>query len=147
MEYAAAQGDTNDTQLQSGQIRYAELLEHIRVLDYRSYNQMVHMEADKPGIVLAKLIRPQQSPTPIPSINSSHMGIVETQIGINDVFRQYYATLYAASLPVELATIHLFLHHHTLPQVGVAEREALRTPIASAKIREALRELIHNKTL
>ncbi|KAJ1154371.1 hypothetical protein NDU88_007123 [Pleurodeles waltl] len=94
--------DDNKTErLYEARIRHAELLEYLRVVDYRSYTQKMHVEADKPGALLAKLIGPQQSPTPILMIQSPQLGFLTSQTSINEAFRLYYVDLYAAPPPVD----------------------------------------------
>ncbi|KAJ1160134.1 hypothetical protein NDU88_000636 [Pleurodeles waltl] len=116
-------------------------------MDYRSYTQRTQTEVEKPGALLTKLTSPQQSPTPILTIHSPHLGKVDTQTDINDAFCQYYTDLYAVPPPVDPDTIRMFLHQYAVPQVTVAEREALRAPIATTEICEAIREMARNKNL
>ncbi|KAJ1087633.1 hypothetical protein NDU88_000800 [Pleurodeles waltl] len=85
---AAANTEASHT-LQAAHITHADLLESLRYTDYCTYTQKTHAEADKSGSLLARLIRPPISPTPILTVNDPSQEVITIQIGINDAFKDY----------------------------------------------------------
>ncbi|KAJ1136753.1 hypothetical protein NDU88_003168 [Pleurodeles waltl] len=59
LEQEATLEHAKAAQLQTARIRQAELLERLHVVVNRSYTQRTHVEVDKPGALLAKLIMPR----------------------------------------------------------------------------------------
>lgn len=61
LEQEAASDADKQAPLQEARIRHAEILESLCVIDHQKYTQLRHTEADKSGILLAKLLRDNPS--------------------------------------------------------------------------------------
>ncbi|KAJ1119062.1 hypothetical protein NDU88_007248 [Pleurodeles waltl] len=129
--------------LQDAGIKYAELLERLSVLDYKTFMQRIHSDADKSVALLARLIHPEM--LPILSITVPTRRLIGTQSGINEIFLDFYINLYTGSGTHIHANISAYLHQLELPSVTGEDRKALGASI-KGEIREAIKQLAQNKT-
>ncbi|KAJ1148824.1 hypothetical protein NDU88_001650 [Pleurodeles waltl] len=125
---------------------YAEHLQRLRLIDYKAYIQRTHPEVDKSGALLARLIHPTPPPTPILTIHSETQGVVNTQLGINTVFRDFYADLYTAPTAPPDTLLIEYLNKARLPQITPQVREELGADLTVEEIKGAVRDMSSNKT-
>ncbi|KAJ1099631.1 hypothetical protein NDU88_004730 [Pleurodeles waltl] len=105
LEKAAVVQTQPAQQLQEARSEHAELLKHLRKVDYAKHRERTYNERDKAGALLARLMKDEPSPTPILHINTPQQTSINTQLEINEAFRDYYTTLYSA--PPEFDQGHL----------------------------------------
>ena len=113
--------------------------------EYNTYLTHQHMEGDKPGRTLAWLLRSETPRTVIGAIRNKHGVLVNTQITINEVFRDYYRDLYRAPTVVEITQIRRFVEEAGLPYLAAPQREGLEGSITEGEIRAAIRNIARNK--
>ncbi|KAJ1084299.1 hypothetical protein NDU88_004451 [Pleurodeles waltl] len=82
---------TNTTALQGLRSEHARLVEKLRKFDHIRYKEIMHIEGDRAGPLLARLIKEELAPTPILHIRTIQHGDITTQLDINTaVFKDYY---------------------------------------------------------
>lgn len=116
LEKNTTEHDTQRNALQDANIKYVELLEELRVLDYTLYTQN-HTTADRAGPLLAHLIKDSPNPTPILEVKTVEGLNVDTQLKINATFQKYYQTLYESLGEPDYMKYDLFFHRVQLPQL------------------------------
>ena len=94
LEIAADGNPTRWSTHRTTQKELAELYYRLGNVDYKAFLRRQHMEEDKPGRTLAWLLKSETPQTVIGAIRNSEGGVVNTQEGINEVFKQYYTKLY-----------------------------------------------------
>lgn len=132
--------------LQDARIKYAELLEQLQIIDNRSYTQRIHMEAHRPGALLARIIRDAPPPTPIVEIITPLNGRVTSKVDISDTFYGHYQALYRAPQRADPLEFHSFLSKVRLPRITNDAKKTLVRPITTGEIHAAIKSLPNNKT-
>ncbi|KAJ1200665.1 hypothetical protein NDU88_004486 [Pleurodeles waltl] len=112
----------------------------LRQFDYRHYIARMHSEVDRYSRLLAWLIKGKQQHTPIGAIRLESGVIVNTQLEMNEAFKQYYSALYMARPPPSPGQLEDFFEALTAQQVLDLEK-----PIEMEEIQQALRQQAHNK--
>lgn len=146
LEREVLANDVRKEDLQEAHIRHAELLEDLRILDYRLYTQRQNAEADRAGPLLARIIQNTQDATPILEVTNSEGVLVNTHLDINDAFNSYYEALYAVTPVLPEHKFDSFFRDLQFPQVLEENKAELAKPITEAEIRAAIRALPRNKT-
>ncbi|KAJ1162030.1 hypothetical protein NDU88_002509 [Pleurodeles waltl] len=95
-------------------------------------------KGDRPGKVLANLIRPCRSTNLINKMTATDGRMLNNPEDIAARFREYYQTLYTSRGDSDPDTIQEYLAHIVLPKLSESDREALGAPFTLAEIASAL---------
>ncbi|KAJ1127163.1 hypothetical protein NDU88_005566 [Pleurodeles waltl] len=95
-------------------------------------------EGDRPGGVLAGLIRPNRDKNTITVIKAGDGSELRDPERIADKFRDYYQSLYTSRVDTDLEALMDYLIHITMPQLTDADREALWKPLTLSEMAMAL---------
>lgn len=128
-------------ELQQTHISHTESLETLRVIDYNTYLQRKHSDADKPGTLLARLVRDRPDPPIITQIRNTQGTVVNTQLEINTAFYQHLKTLYEAPPRIEQTAIAEFLQNLTFPTLPNEIKQEIDGPITQDEIKIAIKSL------
>lgn len=131
--------------LQEACISHAELLENLRIIDYRAYQLRKHTEAARRGTLLARLVRDRPDPPIIAQIHTQEGQFVTTQKYINTAFYFYLKQLYSPSAHCETHHINAFLHDLTLPTLPDDIQAEIDGPITQQEICMAIKSINRNK--
>ncbi|XP_078496814.1 uncharacterized protein LOC144752850 [Lissotriton helveticus] len=146
LENEAAGTNAPFTPLQEAHIRHAELLEDLRLLDYKEYTNRQHTQADRAGPLLARLLSDSPIHHPILTVLDQAGNPTNTQLGINTAFKDYYTTLYSPPQPLPEDAFETFMRDLTLPQLTERQAKDLKCTITIAEIKQAIRSLPKGKT-
>ena len=108
-------------------------------VDYKATISQQHAEGDKPGRILAWLLKSETPKTTLGVIRNQTGTIVNTQEEINEVFTQYYEHLYAETDGPALLQIEEFVRRSALPKLLPEQMEELEAPIAEGEIHNAIK--------
>lgn len=119
-----------------------ELYEQTRA---QTTNLRYHKFGNKAGKLLSFLIKGPYTPTPIRSLRHKSGKLSTDPQEINDIFRDYYLTLYTRdSLKDSAATD--FLNKLNLPCITQSQLESLNNPISEAEVTRIIRKLQNGKS-
>lgn len=133
-------------ELQQTHIAHAETLETLRTLDYTAYQQHKHTDGDKPGTLLARLVRDSPVPPSITRIRNPQGRIVHTQTEINTAFYDHLRTLYTAPPASAPSQIDDFLNALPFPTLDDTTKKNIEGHISCEEIKIAIKSLNRNKT-
>ncbi|KAJ1191199.1 hypothetical protein NDU88_000515, partial [Pleurodeles waltl] len=98
----------------------------------------VYGEGDRPGRVLANLIRPSRSANLINTAMAADGSVIGDPEMVATRFREYYQTLYTTKGDPDPNAIWDYLTHIMLPRLLDVDIEALRAPFTLGEIAKAL---------
>ncbi|KAJ1209055.1 hypothetical protein NDU88_004434 [Pleurodeles waltl] len=98
VERGVASDGENQGRLIGLKKKWAEVDSRLWQFDYQQHIARLHSEGDRSSRLLAWFVKGEQQHTPISAIRLDSGTIVNTQLEINEAFRQYYSTLYVAYL-------------------------------------------------
>ncbi|KAJ1143799.1 hypothetical protein NDU88_010103 [Pleurodeles waltl] len=123
---------------------------HTKIQEYQetAYTEIQHLgkyttarvygEGDRPGAVLAGLVRPQRGKNTIVTIQSEGGEEIKDPECIADRFREYYQSLYSSRVNPNPEAVTDYLTHIAMPRLPQADRDALSAPLTLGEISEAL---------
>ncbi|KAJ1151850.1 hypothetical protein NDU88_004629 [Pleurodeles waltl] len=129
---------------------HKQLLEALIRLEkylYTAHRQLLHVEGDKAGVMLARSLKQETSHTPILSITDAKGRIVYSQEAINDVFCLHLGTCYVPPPLISASDIEAYLMRVTLPVLSSEARETLDHPLTKEKFASVISLLKTLKTL
>ncbi|KAJ1207769.1 hypothetical protein NDU88_003159 [Pleurodeles waltl] len=97
-------------------------------------------EGDRPGGVLASLIRPNRDKNTITVIKAEDGSELRDPERIAARFRDYYQSLYTSRVDPDPGALNDYLTHITMPQLTDADRGALGAPLTLSEMAKALGE-------
>ncbi|KAJ1189427.1 hypothetical protein NDU88_006172 [Pleurodeles waltl] len=97
----------------------------LRGFDYRHFVAMAHSEGDCLGRLLAWLVHGEQQRRPLGVIKLDSGEVLNTQVEINDEFRQNYSTLYAAQPPPSPEQLEELFQALPLTHLSAAQQSEL----------------------
>ncbi|KAJ1108877.1 hypothetical protein NDU88_006247 [Pleurodeles waltl] len=98
----------------------------------------IYGEGDRPGGVLASLIRPYWDKNAIMTIEAEGGGEIEDSELIAARFRDYYQSLYTSKVDPDPVALLDYLTHITMPQLTDTDREAFMAPLTLSEMAKAL---------
>ncbi|KAJ1085260.1 hypothetical protein NDU88_005393 [Pleurodeles waltl] len=107
----------------------------------------VYGEGDRPGTVLANLIRPSRSANVISTTIAADGSVIGDPEIVATRFREYYQTLYTTRGDPDPNAVWDYLTHIMLPRLSEADREALGEPFTLGEITKALGEWLMARLL
>ena len=84
---------------------------------------------DKPSKLLAHQLKRQTTSRLIPHIKDSSGAVVSDPTSINDIFRDFYFSLYGSESSSDMTEITSFLQHLDIPKVDPTTANELDTPL------------------
>ena len=103
-------------------------------------------EVDKPGALLAWLIRQEQLQGPVTMIRNTSNQLVYSQAEIHNVFTAFYETLYTATTDATPSDIADLLDGLVLPRLTPEQALELESPVLEGEVRAAIGALANGKT-
>ncbi|KAJ1218273.1 hypothetical protein NDU88_005856 [Pleurodeles waltl] len=102
-------------------------------------------EGDRPGKVLANLIRPSRSTNLINTMTATDGSTLNDPEDIAARFLEYYQTLYTTRGNSDPNAINEYLTRMVLPKLSENDREALGAPLTLVEIAKALGSMAEGK--
>ncbi|KAJ1108627.1 hypothetical protein NDU88_006003 [Pleurodeles waltl] len=123
------------------------------ILNYRSFKKgkyvtaRVYGEGDRPGRVLANLIRPHRDNNAITKVVDADGSELDDPALIAQRFRDYYQDLYTSRVTSTPEVVLDYLTHITLPRLEDTNREELMAPLTLTELSRALGGMAEGKAL
>ena len=115
-------------------------------IDYRHYIKRQHSEGDRSGRMLAWLLKEEHTNIPIGAIRGTDGTIHCSQLEINEIFADYYRTLYSDPQPHTQEAVLQYIQNIQLACLTPEQCEELETPLQLSEIRYAIKQISRNKT-
>ncbi|KAJ1185035.1 hypothetical protein NDU88_001831 [Pleurodeles waltl] len=112
-----------------------------------AYRQRLHMEGNKSGAMLTRLVKRESAESPILTLHSEAVALVCMQKVINGVFGAYLRNAYSEKLHPSPDDLRGFLTEIQLPCLDPVARETLDSLLIREQILDAIRRLKATKTL
>ena len=102
--------------------------------------------SNKAGKYLANMLQHKKDKSLIPSILDSSGNATQDPQNINNIFRQFYSSLYSAGTEPTQSEIDSFLNNLDLPSLTTDQANYLDQPISSEELTKALHSMPNNKS-
>ena len=102
--------------------------------------------SNKAGKYLANMLQHKKDKSLIPSILDSSGNATQDPQNINNIFRQFYSSLYSAGTEPTQSEIDSFLNNLDLPSLTTDQANYLDQPISSEELTEVLHSMPNNKS-
>ena len=101
---------------------------------------------DKPSKLLAHQLKRQTTSRLIPQIKDSSGAVVSVPTSINDIFRDFYFSLYESESSSDTTKMTYFLQNLDIPKVDPTTANKLDTPLKLEEIKSSIKPMQNNKT-
>ncbi|KAJ1118118.1 hypothetical protein NDU88_006313 [Pleurodeles waltl] len=105
-------------QLAEAHETHTKTLERLRCHDYKTYLGSLHAQGGRAGRLLARLVRPESSGTPITQLTSQTGTPLYSPTDINEEFQSYYTSLYGTTGEVVPDSLRTYLERMQLVTVS-----------------------------
>lgn len=93
---------------------------------------------EKAGRLLARQLKKQESSHAIPCVKDSHGKVVTTAKEINQVFMDFYKTLYTSETLSNQEKLENWFSQFKLPRLSQEQAQFLETPVTEEEVRKAI---------